>query len=69
MAKWVRSELKETVDELLSPSHLNQDFFNVSEVQKMWQEHLSGQVYNLNLIWAVVMWQLWYDTFINTDKK
>ncbi len=64
MAKWFRTDLKEQVSEILSSSHLNGEFFNVEAVQTMWQEHLDERKYNLNLIWAVVMWQVWYDTFI-----
>lgn len=67
MAKWVRTDLREQVSEILSPSHLNHEFFNVQEVEKMWRNHLESRKYNLNLIWAVVMWQLWYDTFIRNS--
>ena len=28
------------------------------------EDHLSGAHYNLNIIWAIIMWQLWYDRFI-----
>ncbi|MDO8594556.1 MAG: asparagine synthase (glutamine-hydrolyzing) [bacterium] len=67
MAKWLRSELKEQVEEILSPNHLNSEFFNVQAVQSMWHAHLESRKYNLNLIWAIVMWQLWYDTFIRNS--
>lgn len=68
MAKWVRTDLKEQVSSILSSAHLNSEFFNTMEVQKMWHGHLESRKYNLNLIWAVVMWQLWYDTFIKNSK-
>ncbi|OGH70083.1 MAG: asparagine synthase (glutamine-hydrolyzing) [Candidatus Magasanikbacteria bacterium RIFCSPHIGHO2_01_FULL_47_8] len=64
MAKWLRGEFKDTVSEILSPQNLNSEFFNADEVQKIWQDHLSGKQYNLNIIWAIVMWQLWYNQFI-----
>ncbi|MDO8619917.1 MAG: asparagine synthase (glutamine-hydrolyzing) [bacterium] len=64
MAKWLRTDLREEVMEILSPAHLNSEFFNVEAVQQMWQDHLQSKKYNLTLIWSVVMWQLWYDTFI-----
>lgn len=64
MAKWLRGEFKDMVSEILSPKNLNNDFFNANEVQKIWQDHLSGKQYNLNIIWAIVMWQLWYNRFI-----
>ncbi len=64
MAKWLRTDLRELVSEILSPAHLTAEFFNAEAVQKMWEGHRDGIVYNLNLVWAIVMWQLWYDTFM-----
>ncbi len=63
MAKWVRGELRARVGEILSPQNLNTDFFDAPSVWKMWESHLSGAVYNLNLIWAIVAWELWYKEF------
>lgn len=64
MAKWVRKELKDTVAEILSPQNLNGEYFIADGVGKVWEDHLSGKRYNLNTIWAVVMWQLWYNSFM-----
>lgn len=64
MAKWVRGDLRDTVGDILSPAHLSEEFFNQRGVAKMWRDHLSGERYNLNLIWAIVMWQLWYNRFM-----
>jgi len=64
MAKWLRGDLKETILEILSPNNIHSEFFNTVEVQRVWQDHLSGKQYNLNIIWAIVMWQLWYNRFI-----
>jgi len=65
MAKWLRDEpLKSLVSEILSPANLQTDYFNAAGVQRIWQDHLSGQQYNLNIIWAIVMWQLWHSRFI-----
>lgn len=68
MAKWLRTDLKEQISEILSPSRLNAEFFNVNAVQRIWHDHLQSRKYNLNLIWAIVMWQLWYDTFIKNKE-
>lgn len=66
MAKWLRTDLRDFVATVLSPENLNADYFNVAAMQKIWQDHLSGRRYNLNLIWATVMWQLWHDRFIKS---
>lgn len=64
MAKWVRGDLREPVAEILNQAKAHSDYFNADGIETMWQKHLSGEVYNLNSIWAVVMWQLWYNQYI-----
>lgn len=64
MAKWLRADLRDYVSEILAPDHLGGEYFNVAGVKKVWDDHQSGARYNLNIIWAIVMWQLWYDRFI-----
>ena len=64
MAKWLRAELCEPVSEILLQAKANTEYFKAEGVETMWQNHLSGKVYNLNSIWAIVMWQLWYNEFI-----
>ncbi|MBI2604066.1 MAG: asparagine synthase (glutamine-hydrolyzing) [Candidatus Harrisonbacteria bacterium] len=64
MAKWVRSELKDFVSDVLSPANLPRDFFDAEGVARMWRDHLSGARYNLNMIWAIVSFTLWHERFI-----
>ncbi|MDO8499685.1 MAG: asparagine synthase (glutamine-hydrolyzing) [bacterium] len=65
MAKWLRQEpMRAWVEDLLST--LPAEFFNASTMQQIWADHLTGRVYNLQIIWAVVMWQLWYNKFIKS---
>lgn len=65
MAKWLRtSKMRDYVSDILSPGRLNAEFFNVNEIQKIWHDHLESKQYNLSIIWAIVMWQLWYEKFI-----
>jgi asparagine synthase (glutamine-hydrolysing) len=68
MSKWLRADLKPLVDELLSPANLDPEFFDVAGVQVLWQNHLSGKQYNLNSIWALVMWQMWYNVFFKVKR-
>lgn len=68
MAKWLRqSELRDYVTDILAPGRLKAQYFDVPAVQTMWLNHLESKEYNLSMIWAIVMWQLWYETFI--DQK
>lgn len=63
-AKWLRTDLKEPVAAVLAEAKANTEFFNPEGIEQMWQDHLSQKKYNLNSIWAIVMWQLWYNRFI-----
>ncbi len=63
MAKWLRTDLRSTVEEILTPGNLDENIFDREGVQKMWRDHLSGQRYNLNSIWAIVMWQVWFNEY------
>ncbi len=64
MAKWMRGDLRPLVEATLAPGNLNEEFFDVAAVQRIWQGHLTSRVYNFNIIWAIVMWQLWYNEFM-----
>lgn len=64
MAKWVRNELREPVAEVLAQAKANTKYFVASGIETVWEDHLSGKTYNLNSVWAIVMWQLWYNEFI-----
>lgn len=64
MAKWLRGGLRDYAAEILSPQNLPAEYFNVPEMQKVFVNHLESREYNLNVIWATVMWTLWYRRFI-----
>ncbi len=60
MAYWLRNELKEWADDLLSTARLNeQGVFNTDLVQQYWQAHLSGKSNYQYYLWDVLMFQAW----------
>lgn len=64
MAKWLRNELKDPVTAVLEEAKQNTEYFNPVGIEHIWKEHREGRGYHLNTIWAIVMWQLWYNRFI-----
>lgn len=59
---WLRGPLKEWAENLLSIERLSEDgFFNVSEVRKAWNQHLSGKHDRHYWLWTILMFQTWYD--------
>jgi len=61
-AKWLRYELKDFATETFNS--LDPALFNVDGAKKMLYNHIEKRNYNLNLIWSVLTWQVWYNRFI-----
>jgi len=63
--QWLRGPLRGWAESLLEPSKLRSEgYLNPREVQRIWQEHLSG-LRNWSLfIWAVIMFQEWLEAYI-----
>lgn len=59
---WLRGPLKEWAETLLEEKRLKTEgFFDVKEVRDKWNEHLTG-VRNWNYqLWAVLMFEAWYE--------
>ena len=59
---WLRGPLREWAEHLLDESLLtSQGFFYPDIVRGMWSEHLSGTRNWQSQLWAVLMFQAWYD--------
>ncbi len=58
---WLRNELRDWAEDLLSPEALARDgFFDVSAVRSEWQRHLLGTASLGSKLWPVLMFQLWW---------
>jgi asparagine synthase (glutamine-hydrolysing) len=58
---WLRGDLAEWADGLLSPAALSDGYFDADLVSKTWQEHRSGRRNHEYLLWDVLMFQAWRD--------
>jgi asparagine synthase (glutamine-hydrolysing) len=59
---WLRYELRDWAEELLSVDRLKKDgFFNVKNVRDMWNDHLDVKNNNANKLWSILMFQSWLD--------
>lgn len=65
MAKWMRGELKDKVRSILA--ELPKEYFDRDEALRMFDAHVASERYNLNMLWALVMWGLWYKQFISHE--
>jgi asparagine synthase (glutamine-hydrolysing) len=60
IAKWLREDFRELLQDLLSPPRIRaQGLFDPDRVQGYVKEHLSGDVDHRKRLWSLLMFQLW----------
>ena len=64
-AKWLRGDLQALMKQVLSTDFNSdtRDFFDWHEINMIVDNHLTGKKYNLNLIWALMTFQVWYKQY------
>ncbi len=69
VAKWLKSDLNPLLHDMLSSERLiKQGFFNDKFVQKLISEHEQGTANNYKQLWTLLVFQIWYENFINIPK-
>lgn len=65
-SKWLRSDLKDLAFEVLSPDYVyeTKELFNFPQIKKILEDHISGRKYNLDIIWSLLTFQIWYKLFL-----
>jgi len=65
ISRWLTGELKGIMLEHLSEERLKrQGFFNYPYVKRLTNEHLTKARDNRKLLWALLVFQIWYERFI-----
>lgn len=68
LGRWIREDekLSRNIRETLLDGGLNRlGFFNISYIENLIENHLSGKEDNTNKIWLIYMFVLWYNTFLD----
>lgn len=69
MQRWLRTELKDWAEEMLSEQRLHSEgFFDAEAVRTEWQLHLSGRKDRHYALWAVLMFQQWLKINESTER-
>jgi asparagine synthase (glutamine-hydrolysing) len=63
--EWLKDSHKELIDYYLSEERIkSQDIFNSKEIKKIIDAFRSGNYYHNKRIWALIIFQLWYDKYM-----
>lgn len=62
---WLRKELKDVIYEVLSENYNPEmkNIFDFDKIKVMLNDHVEAKRYNMNLLWALLTWQIWYKKF------
>ncbi|MCL4297294.1 MAG: asparagine synthase (glutamine-hydrolyzing) [Anaerolineae bacterium] len=67
VARWLTTELRDVVLEMLSEERINrQGFFNYAYVRELLDQHLSYRQDNRKVLWTLFIFQLWYNRYIES---
>lgn len=69
IGQWLRGPLRNWAENLINSNHLHEEgFFDVSFIQKKWQDHLSGHRNWQYELWNILMFQAWLDDFYKSNS-
>lgn len=64
MERWLRGPLRDWAEAQLDQTRLrHEDFFDAAEVRRLWNEHQQGRRNRAYMLWGMLMFQAWYETF------
>lgn len=64
IAKWVKMELKELFEDLLSSDRIRREgYLNPEYVTHLLQEHLVNKRDNRKQLWTLLVWELWVNRY------
>jgi len=67
LAHWLRHEIKPIAEtHLLQSSEGIPDLFNVDVIDTLWRQHQAQQMDYSSQLWSLLMFQLWWNRYMNT---
>ncbi|MFZ1370398.1 MAG: asparagine synthase (glutamine-hydrolyzing) [Ferruginibacter sp.] len=68
IAAWLQNDLKPFVDMYFDEQFIHkQDIFNNGEIQKIKRSFYHGKIERAEKIWYILMFQMWYDKWMNNN--
>lgn len=70
VAEWLKFKLRPLARDLLSPERVRRaGVFNPDFVARLQDEHERGTANHRKLLWTLLMFELWHESFIETPKR
>ncbi|HEV2884529.1 MAG TPA: asparagine synthase (glutamine-hydrolyzing) [Pyrinomonadaceae bacterium] len=70
VAEWLKGKLKPLARDLLSPERVRKaGVFNPEYVTKLQDEHERGVANHRKLLWTLLMFELWHESFVETPRR
>jgi asparagine synthase (glutamine-hydrolysing) len=70
VAEWLKGRLRPLARDLLSPERLRRaGLFDAAYVERLQDEHERGLANHRKLLWTLLMFELWHESFIETPRR
>ena len=70
VAEWLKFKLRPLARDLLSPERVRRaGVFNPEYVQRLQDEHERGFANHRKLLWTLLMFELWHESFVETPRR
>ena len=70
VAEWLKEKLRPLARDLLSPERVRRArVFNANYVARLQDEHERGIANHRKLLWTLLMFELWHESFIETPRR
>ena len=65
IAHWLRYELRDTFERhVFADDAASRQFFHLKPLKSLWQAHLSGSYIAVNELWSIMMFEIWWQTYV-----
>jgi asparagine synthase (glutamine-hydrolysing) len=70
VAEWLKGKLRPLARDLLSPERVRKaGVFNPDYITKLQDEHERGVANHRKLLWTLLMFELWHESFVETPRR
>jgi asparagine synthase (glutamine-hydrolysing) len=70
VAEWLKVKLRPLARDLLSPERIRRaGVFNPSYIARLQDEHERGIANHRKLLWTLLMFELWHESFVETPRR